>query len=671
MKFKIKKIRTKLRQKVLFGCLILIFLSLPLSLVWKMSFDNEIEVFNILTPLEPVKTSATLISPIYIDDTNPFNNWETFASTHIGDSWFTNATGTEGDPYIINNVLITMTHTCIYIINSKAHFMIVNSEISYSQYNGQGIYWLNVSNGHIINNNFTSNNMGMILVDSNNSVIAGNTFSLSEWGCIFFSNSHNNNIFNNTIDSNRYTGIALGESTNNTFYDNVIKNQGHLDEYRNVVDGAGIRVGYRSFHNNISGNVFTDNLYCGIELSVDSGNTTVTENTFNNNGLCGITLEDTTNNIIRDNLMTNNGILFDGIWTNMESNEISSTNSINSKIIYFYDNRSDLSSAFFILAGQIILINCSNLVIPSLSLSPGSVGITLIHCINITLLNSVASNNKLYGIHLIDCVSITISESITNSNGDCGILFEGCNNSKILDSEASYNDELISSWLYANDFSFEIGCGISLKSGINNLIANNNIQSNNISGVSLESFSNHNNISNNNFNDNNLRMEDCWDNSISENTFTNRRSQILLLRNTMRTQISENSFNGVHDAIELRDNGGTVITKNNFNGVNDAIMLYDSDANTITENIIIGDGGYGIVFRSSSNNDIERNEIYGVFQCFSEDPSSVSNVFTDNKCHLEDVSFSMILYTIILLVILGAGITGVIIGRRKGRKNRE
>ena len=670
MKSKIKKINTKLGQKVLFVWLILIILVSPLIFVWKIPLKDKIEVFNDPRNKIRVDSSATLINNIYIDDTHPSYNWETFASLHTGDSWFTNATGTVGDPYVIDNVLISGFVSNIVIQNSKTHFMIINSAITSSQYDGQGIIMINVSHGRIINNNFTNNNRGLQLIDSHENLIERNFITNNDYEGITLENSHDNIILNNTLDNNKYSGIDLFESENNTIKNNIIKNHGHLDEYDRVVDGAGISLWMRSFYNNLSGNTFTDNLYCGIEFNSDSANTTVIENNFSNNGMCAIILDDTNNNTLRDNIMNNGGILFDGIWANMESNEINSTNLINNKPIYFYNNKSDISSIFFFNAGQVILTNCSNSVISSLVLSPGSVGFTLIHCRNITLYDIKASNNSLYGIYLIDCINVTILESITNSNGDCGIRFEGCNNSRILDSEASYNDELISFWLNANDFSFKIGCGISLISGINNLIAENNIRSNNISGVSLESYSNYNNISNNVFTNNNLLIEGRY-NTIFNNTFANRLSQIVLSKG--ENLISENVFNGVYDAIELWGEGHTLITKNIFNGVRDAIELHSSSGNDIIDNIIDGDGGYGIEFYSSSSNRIEGNKITGVVRCFTEDQFSTSNVFIDNICEDEQSQF---IINIIIIVIIGVSLAGVVlvivfIKKRKGRKSQE
>ena len=646
MKSKIRKKVTKLGLRGLFAFVILIILTLPSFFIWNLPLNNRLGELKDLESKLRVKSSVIQLASFYIDDTNPSNNWEAFAAYHIGDFWFTDATGTEFDPYIIGNITTTIRVDHITIINSEAHFIILNFEVTNWNYLSQGLYMQNVSNGRIMNSNFT-NYLGMSVTDTNSSFITGNTFSRCETNGINLFNSHNNTLFNNTFDSNLDNGLYIHHSNDNTIRSNTFKNHGHLNyDGSRVEDGAGIIVRFDSYYNKIAENIFTNNMLCGLELELDSGNTTVIDNEFDNNDMCAIILSDTTNNTIRDNIMTNNGILFDGIWDNIASTEISSTNLVDNKPVYFYNNKSNIAPIFFLLAGQVFLINCSNSVIPSLSLNPGSVGFTLIHCKNITLLNCKASNNKLLGIHLIECTNITISGCITNNNGDCGILLEDCNNTKILDSEASYNDILIRYWAGYNYYGQQIGCGIALENGIDNLITESHIQSNNVSGIFLES---------------------SHQTNISKNVFTDNKLYIISHHNV----ISENYFENRISVLEFYHASYNLITKNNFNKVRDAIQLSESAHNDIIENKIVGDGGIGIEFRTSSYNNIIRNKISGVEKCFLEYMDSESNVFTDNEC--EDIPFKIIVITFIIVLI---GVTAVLIilaivfiRRRKRRKS--
>jgi parallel beta-helix repeat protein len=670
MKSEIKKIKLNLDQKVFVLCLLCFILALTSNFLSIVSNTNKYEVISDQkNETRTYQSTTTPINSIYIDDANPSYNWETFAMLHAGDSWFTNASGTEYDPYIIENVSISGAVYSIYIINSKAHFWIIYSKVTYSQYNGQAIYLSNVSNANIKYNNFTYNNRGMMLSGCNNSVIEGNYFNNNDDGGISFVNSHDNIIFNNTFNRNRYDAVELYESNNNLFYENTFRRNGRVEQYDHIYYGAGIKVSIMSSNNSILDNSFKDNLYCGIELSHNSRNTTIIENNFNDNSLCAIMLDETNNNTINENIMINEGILFDGIWDKIDSNEISSTNLVNNKPIYFYVNRNNLLSYYFINAGQVILINCTNIIINSLDLSSCSVGLTLYNCTDTTLDDIDASNNYLYGIFLTDCINVTISGSLINNNGACGILLDNSDNCKILESEVSFTDYLKYLWLSVNNFPFRAGYGIYAEGGGGNLIFENSIQSNNISGLMLNSFSHGNNISNNNFNDNNIFI-DCSFNKIFNNTFETSRSQILLLRYSGHTIVSENTFNGVHEAIRLEENRECLITKNIFKRVQDAIILMESNSNNITENTINGNGGIGIKLYSSSYNKIEGNKLSGVIKCFVEYGDSTSNQFINNEC--DDIPSKIKFITIIIVTtgILSVGIilTIVFIRRRKHRK---
>jgi hypothetical protein len=87
-------------------------------------------------------------SPIYIDDVNPNFSWSKTATENM----WCNGLGTWNEPYIIENITINGlgSNDCIYINNSKAHFIIRNCTLynagggSYPNYDS-GIYLVNSS----------------------------------------------------------------------------------------------------------------------------------------------------------------------------------------------------------------------------------------------------------------------------------------------------------------------------------------------------------------------------------------------------------------------------------------------------------------------------------------------------------------------------------------------
>ena len=112
--------------------------------------DNEIKK-NIIN----LKTSGywELTSPIEIDDAGG-HNW-TWAE---GETWFGGGNGTQGNPYIIENVTIDVNNNfkyCFSIQNSNKYLIIRNCTVSKAIMTG--IFLGNVNNSKIIYNKVLNN----------------------------------------------------------------------------------------------------------------------------------------------------------------------------------------------------------------------------------------------------------------------------------------------------------------------------------------------------------------------------------------------------------------------------------------------------------------------------------------------------------------------------------
>ncbi|KKM27180.1 hypothetical protein LCGC14_1577320 [marine sediment metagenome] len=303
------------KKKFLF-CILALFLSnLFIFIINKINIiDNNIliEKNQEITFLKNSNFYNLTGSSIFIDDSDPDFNW---SKTAAEKDWVSGS-GTENDPYIIENVIIDAqnpfnnetdiddfidieTSTAgITIQNSIVYFIIRNSTIynSEARVYDSGIKLMNVNNSQLINNTCSSNSIGILsifnytyYISSSNNVISNNSLK-NNWVGIY-SYSINNKISNNIIKNNFGGIISMG--INNTISLNSLDN-----------NGDGIMLFGRN--NKISKNNLTHNIN-GLWL-LDSFNNSIVENSINNNSGNGILLQSSNYNNISKNEVYNNKI---------------------------------------------------------------------------------------------------------------------------------------------------------------------------------------------------------------------------------------------------------------------------------------------------------------------------------------------------------------------------
>jgi parallel beta-helix repeat protein len=178
--------------------------------------------------------------PILIENDNFFNL----------DKGVVAGTGSDGDPYLIENWVISAENANgIEIRNTTAHFIIRNCLVETGgKLNNYGIYLGNLANGKVENCTSENNIYGIYLYNSLNNDVINNTCSNNQHG-IYLCFSSNNTLANNTCSNNNWYGIALYPySYNNTLYNNNCSNNLY-----------GIYLQFSSnnnfiFHNSFSGN---------------------------------------------------------------------------------------------------------------------------------------------------------------------------------------------------------------------------------------------------------------------------------------------------------------------------------------------------------------------------------------------------------------------------------
>jgi len=409
--------------------------------------------------------------------------------------------------------------------------------------------------------------------------------------------SNNNTITNNTASNNHWDGIRLNSSSNNTVAGNNVRNN----------RGGGIRLD-DSCNNAITGNNVSNNSI-GIGLD-DSCYNTITGNTFLNDGL---SVDDSYHNTIKGN--TVNGM----------------------PLVYLEDKTGIVVTD----AGQVILVNCTNITVENLDLSNTYVGVSLLKTEESVISNNTVSNNWC-GIALDASCNNTITGNNASSNGGGITLDYSCNNNTITGNNASSNGVGIclynsSNNTFTNNTVSNNDNGICLISACNNTFTNNTI-SNNDNGIYLTDSGCNNNIIGNTFVKDGLFVGYSYQNTVENNTVNGKplvylvdtsdsevtdAGQVILV-NCSNVTVEDLDLSNTCVGIELCKTNDSIISNNTVSNNNMyGILLWDSGNSTITGNNVSNNGEAGIVLLESNNNYIYLNN-------FINDTLNVASSSTTN-----------------------------------------
>ncbi len=377
----------------------------------------------------------------------------------------------------------------------------------------------------IYNNNISDGWFGIFLYGSKYNVIEGNNAS-DNWCGIYLDHPWTiwNNITENIVSSNFWSGIFL--------------------------DGV--------MNNNVTGNIIYSNIYDAISLT------------------------GCMNMKISGNIMNENGIYIQGFGPTMwhyNSHEIDTSNLINGKPVYYFKDKT--GGTIPPGAGQVILGNCTDIIIENQYLTNGTVGIQL----------GFSSNNHIFNNNI-------------SYNRRFGVLLHYSDNNTLDDNNVSNNNYFVP---------VDATIGICLYFSNNNDLARNNISSNDW-GLYLYS-SNYNNISQNDASSNDLYGISLY--SSNENNIT-----------------ENNALNNVY-GVYLWYSDGNNITGNNASNNEDGIYIRESDGTGITDNVL-SKNVYGIYINYSSGNNITYNNAslntnYGIFLDYSDGNNITGNTAYNNS----------------------------------------
>jgi len=316
----------------------------------------------------------------------------------------------------------------------------------------------------------------------------------------------NNRIFDNHCTENRY-GICLKNASYNIISGNNCSGNNYHGSNISNYGNSGIFIYAESNNNTITGNNFSRNGNSGLFIS-DSRDNTISNNTLYSNLERNIDLSDAPGSVLYGNRMAGSGITISGEtledWNTLD---IDVSNLVNGKPVYYYSNDHNQESDSTVPsgAGQVIIANCTHIVVEDQNSENGFVGIMVAYSSHIRLSNNscpVPGEEEYGWDNFYFLLWYTSDSTIINNRGNIILIYSGNNT---LENNKCSNKT----------------AGIALFSSHGNALANNSCLNNEMWGIYLYE-SNNNTLDNNTCsgNDNGIFLESCTHNILTGNIIT-------------------------------------------------------------------------------------------------------------------------------------------------------
>lgn len=417
-----------------------------------------------------------------------------------------------------------------------------------------------ITNFNITNGNDNGIELSYLSDSNHHTLIENNIIYNCGRGIYIGFNSHNNSILKNEINNIKYQGITL-YAKNNIVSDNLIKKcwksainccTDKCTIQRNTFINNSDGIDLAGTNNIIQYNTFESNNYSGIHGFYDDCQ--ISDNVLINDG---IELVASKYNTLENNEFYNSGFsLHESYENDFYSNKVN-----NKPVIYQYE-QSDNTINFE--AGQIILVNCSNIKVQNIKISDTSNGIILSSCENCEIIKNSLENN-LNGIHVENSKNCLINDCIFTNNF-CGISIDKSysfeiKSNIILNPDRGHGLSLdfVQDTLVADNKISYCSTGIFLQNINDCYIIDNNIDEN-FNGIALEdtfhSFEIMNIIKNNTISNNSysaIFLFDSCINKIIENNFINNQYGLTLAGYCNDNEFYHNNFLSRYDNVFLQD----------------------------------------------------------------------------------------------------------------------
>jgi parallel beta-helix repeat protein len=498
-----------------------------------------------------------------------------------------------------------------------------------------------VDHCNLLGNNASNNYCGIyLLFSSNNNMLQNNTASNNTCGiCLFYSNS--NILHDNTANSNNYGGIHLSDSSDNTLTNNNASN-----------NWCGIDLRRLNNNNALINNTVSNN-DIGISLWYSSNYNTLTNNTANSNSQYGTLLYDSSNNTLVNNTFIDDGLRVEAV----HCRNTVENNTVNGKPLVYLENTSNFTIQ---TAGQVILVNCTNITVENLNLQNTSIGVQLMETDDCKIANNVVSNNDWGGIGL-DYSNNNALANNTASDNVLGIWLRSSSSNTLQNNNATNNKYGIDLYdsnnntLIGNTANSNNGYGISLDDSSNNTLRSNTMSGNTYNidvGDGPSSYTQ--NIDTSNTVDGKpiyywidqqdkqvigdagfVGLVNCTNITVKDLTLTNNAYGVLFAYTENSRIENVTASNNMNDGIHLWCSSNNTLTGNSANSNNDyGICLLYSNNTTLTNNIV-SFNYRGIHQSSSSNNTLSGNTAnlndYGIYmRCSSNHNTLQNNTASDN-----------------------------------------
>jgi parallel beta-helix repeat protein len=435
-------------------------------------------------------------------------------------------------------------------------FTIAHSGRDYDDYNA-GIKILSDEN-MIIETNITFNLNGIVLSSSHHNHINYNSINYNSVGVRIIENSHYNTISNNILESWSFDYIIyLNACENNLFANNTIINY----------DGWGI-YSYLSDRNTYCDNIIQKSEN-GISL-VFSNHSIITGNIFQDND-DGLSLTGSTDTIISQNIFINDGLFVYNSFDNLVSD-----NTVNGKPLLYLEGESDkvISES----AGQIILINCSSIIVEHQEIRNTNIGIELVNTDNCKISQNSLIHNTM-NVYLFSSDFNIIEDNALKTNTSYffrhSLEVNNCTGTTVKNNDITITD----SYTY-----------ILISKSSETLFAGNTITCLSPSRWRLIlTYSQGNRITDNTFSSGGIRLFSCNNNNVVENTIHDSSFDI----DSSDGNIISNNI--VADCLEdygikLDSSHRNIILKNTITNSKGAFLLTSSRFNRISSNSMINCG---------------------------------------------------------------------------------
>ena len=261
--------------------------------------------------------------------------------------------------------------------------------------------WVNITGFNVTNGGPGFFNDAIVLDRVSNCRVSHNRMINFNGNGIYLYRSSFNVIAFNDIQINSY-GLYLRSSESNSINNNNVSN-----------GSSGISLTDSSPYNRIFSNKVHSNRWSGIS-AYKSNETTILNNEISFNQVA-IVLLLSENNSIRFNDMIENGILMYGdSLGDWNSHIIDITNTVNNKPVQYWKNVTGGKVPEG--AGQVILANCSDILVEDQNLSNATSGLQVAYSRGGAISNNTAMGNRMYGFDLLDYDSGSFEKNHASEN---------------------------------------------------------------------------------------------------------------------------------------------------------------------------------------------------------------------------------------------------------------